>query len=97
MYEGRYLEKHFERIHRIIADRIYDIRSISDEEILAWIDEIIGDIEREDYLPLRQKLDLRKDVFASFRKLDILQELIEDGEISEIMVNGTKDRSQIRK
>ena len=91
MYEGRYLEKHFERIHRIIADRIYDIRSISDEEILAWIDEIIGDIEREDYLPLRQKLDLRKDVFASFRKLDILQELIEDGEISEIMVNGTKD------
>ena len=37
---------------------------------------------------LRQKSGLGKELFNAFRKLDILQELIEDDEITEIMING---------
>jgi len=39
---------------------------------------------------LREKTMLGKELFNAFRKLDILQELIEDDEITEIMINGTE-------
>ena len=41
------------------------------------------------YIPLREKTVLGKELFNAFRKLDILQELIEDDDITEIMINGT--------
>ena len=38
------------------------------------------------YLPLKERLCLRKELFDSFRRLDILQELVDDPTITEIMV-----------
>lgn len=37
------------------------------------------------------KMELGKDLFNSFRKLDILQELLEDETITEIMINGLEN------
>ncbi len=42
------------------------------------------------YLSLKRKEELRRELFNSVRKLDILQELIDDDTITEIMVNGTE-------
>lgn len=39
-------------------------------------------------LSLNEKANLRKELFRSIRKLDVLQELLEDTSITEIMVNG---------
>jgi pilus assembly protein CpaF len=39
---------------------------------------------------LREKAGIGKELFNAFRKLDILQELLEDDEITEIMINGTE-------
>ena len=45
---------------------------------------------QETYIPLKEKTILGKELFNAFRKLDILQELIEDEDITEIMINGTE-------
>lgn len=63
-------------------------RELSDEEILDTIDELILDNMREACTSLKEKVELRQELFYSVRKLDVLQELIEDNSVTEIMVNG---------
>lgn len=62
---------------------------IEDEEVLRIIDEKIRLKNRQITLLLSEKLTMRRDVFNAMRRLDVLQELIEDPTITEIMVNGT--------
>ena len=63
-------------------------RELSDGEILDAIDELILNQMRESCMPLKEKVQLRQELFYSVRKLDVLQELIEDESVTEIMVNG---------
>lgn len=64
-------------------------RQMSEEEIKEMIDgEILRD-EKTRYLDLETKTALRKEIFYAIRRLGILQDLINDPEITEIMVNGT--------
>lgn len=44
-----------------------------------------------EYIPLGEKVLLGKELFNAFRKLDVLQEFIEDESITEIMINGTRN------
>ena len=63
-------------------------KELSDEEILEAIDTLIL-FDNKDYpLTLRQKVRLREELFSSVRKLDVLQDLLDDDSITEIMVNG---------
>jgi pilus assembly protein CpaF len=66
-------------------------REISDEELLDTIDQILIEYSKAEYINMQEKCTLRKDIFNSIRRLDILQELIEDSAITEIMVNGPKN------
>lgn len=61
---------------------------MSDEDIARAIDEKILEQREFQELPLRERLKLQKELFDSFRRLDILQELVDDPKITEIMVNG---------
>ena len=63
-------------------------RELSDQEILEQIDDLILNGMRESALSLKEKVQLRQELFHSVRKLDVLQELIEDETVTEIMVNG---------
>lgn len=63
-------------------------RSVTDEEIEELIDEIVIKKSRQLYIPLEKRIRLKKELFYSIRKLDILQELVDDNEVTEIMVNG---------
>ncbi|MGC4018776.1 MAG: CpaF family protein [Muricomes sp.] len=62
---------------------------MEDEELLELIHMVINDVSREKYMPLEEKIRLSKELFNAFRKLDILQDLIEDEDVTEIMINGT--------
>lgn len=66
-------------------------RQMTDEEISELIDERI--LERAERMPmsLRERLKLQKELFDSFRRLDILQELVDNPAITEIMVNGPEE------
>lgn len=59
-----------------------------DEQILEAIDELILSHPESRKLSLREKATLRKELFYSMRRMDVLQELLENPEITEIMVNG---------
>ena len=63
-------------------------REMSDEEIGSLIDETIMGQSHETYLGTLTKLSLRQDLFNSIRRLGLLQELVDDREVTEIMVNG---------
>lgn len=63
-------------------------RQMSDEEISQIIDEKIMERAEHQSILLKERLKLQKELFDSFRRLDILQELVDDPSITEIMVNG---------
>ena len=69
-------------------ERLDISRDMPDQEILSVIDEAVCERARTEVLTVEKRRELRKEVFYSLRRLDILQELIEDDEITEIMVNG---------
>ena len=79
-----------------VAKRLDKRLQADDEELFDMIGEEIQEEARERYLPLREKAALRSGIFDSFRRLDILQELVDDPEVTEIMVNG-KDHIFIEK
>lgn len=64
-------------------------KEVGDDELVELIHRILGENEKNTYIPLREKAGIGKELFNAFRKLDILQELLEDDEITEIMINGT--------
>ena len=63
---------------------------LSDDEIQELIHLVIKEESKIRYLSLKEETYLGKELFNAFRKLDILQELIEDDDITEIMINGTQ-------
>lgn len=63
-------------------------RQMSDEEISQAIDLRIFEQAEEEAMTLGERLQLQRELFDSFRRLDILQELVDDPVITEIMVNG---------
>ena len=78
----------FQKTRVLLMQKLDPSRELSDQEILEVIDELIlrNDPDRE--LSLARKLSLRQELFNSVRKLDVLQELVEDNSVTEIMVNG---------
>lgn len=63
-------------------------RESSDEEIRELIDEMLVKESRERPVSLTERNRLRKELFYAVRKLDVLQELVDDPQITEIMING---------
>jgi hypothetical protein len=78
----------FEKMREELANALSDYRNISDDDLIEIIDKKIEEYEKLGYMPLRKKIELRTSLFDSFRRLDILQELIDNEDITEIMING---------
>lgn len=81
------MQDYTERIRAEVLARMDVSREVSDEELRQLIDEAIGEAAGQ-RPSLRRREIVRERVFHSLRGLDILQELIEDPQITEIMVNG---------
>lgn len=79
------------KLQTMILDKLDFSREMPDEEIKDIIDEFIITQSKEWFISLKDRGRLRQELFFSIRKLDILQELVDDGEITEIMVNGTDE------
>ena len=73
--------------HEIMQGFSYQ-HQMSDEEVAQIIDDTIQKRAQFQPLVLGERLKLQKELFDSFRRLDILQELVDDPAITEIMVNG---------
>jgi len=82
-------DKRSEWFHRRVMERIDLSREMCDEELKELIHEVLLHSEEGQKLPLEEKIRLSRELFHAFRKLDLLQDLLEDDEITEIMINGT--------
>lgn len=82
---------YFDKV-RFLVDQRRDInKELTDEELLTLINNIVSELSHESYMGLKQKNELINSVYNSMRGLDALQPLIEDPEITEIMINGPND------
>lgn len=77
-----------QQIQKRIMEEIERQRSMSDEELRELIDREVKELGNREFVPLKEKLDLRRRLFDSFCRLGILQELVDDPQVTEIMVNG---------
>ena len=76
----------FAELRLLLLDKLDVSRDLSDREILEEIDRLLE--RRAVRQTLRERIVLRNELFCSVRKLDVLQELIEDDTVTDIMVNG---------
>ena len=74
-----------------ILGRLDLSREVEDEELQELIFRVLEEESAVEYIPLEEKARLGKELFNAFRKLDLLQELIEDDEITEVMINGVQN------
>lgn len=64
---------------------------IEDEQLKGIIGECVQEESGLYMISIREKEALEETLFNAIRKLDVLQELLEDETITEIMINGQKD------
>lgn len=79
------------RIRRRVYEHLDISADISDTALKELIEECVLAESRETLLPIREREHLAEKVFNAIRRLDILQEILEDDTITEIMINGQKD------
>ncbi len=73
--------------HQIISE-LSEQSDFNDDELFTRIDDLL--YQRSD-LSLKNRLYLRTAIFNSFRRLDVLSELLDDPGITEIMINSDKE------
>jgi len=66
-------------------------KHFSDDDIKEIIKEVIFEKTRDRFCSLTKKQAILAQVFNSMRRLDIIQPLIEDGLVTEIMVNSREE------
>ncbi len=79
-----------EQLHARILEELDLSREICDEELTELIHGVLNEAGEQEYIPLERKSALGRELFNAFRKLDLLQEFLEDEEITEVMINGTQ-------
>lgn len=80
--------EHKEELLRRIHERIDYSKNPEDEEIRLLIGNVMSEYSREVYISFSEREKLGRQIYNSVRKLDLLQDYLEDDEITEIMING---------
>lgn len=73
-----------------VLEQIDISRSVCDDEVYDIINENVVKMSRERYIGIHDKDKIAMEIFNSIRKLDIIQELVDDSTVTEIMINGTE-------
>ena len=78
-----------ELLYEKVMLRLDMTKETGEEELQEIIRCVIEEEGKKEFLSLGEKIRISRELFNAFRRLDIIQDLIEDDEITEIMVNGT--------
>lgn len=87
MEQGKYLETK-QDIRRELLEHMDFSREMSDEDIRDAIADRLRAREFGGKLNVYERARLGKELFYAIRGLDVLQELIDDSQVTEIMING---------
>ncbi|MDO5154357.1 MAG: CpaF family protein [Eubacteriales bacterium] len=80
-----------QQLQRELTDTFRKEMGLTDEEIANVIEGAIRQHASKRYISVIEKQQLKKELFNMFRGLDVLSELLEDEEVSEIMINGCEN------
>lgn len=90
------IDRIFQGLYRDLMQKLAGGGELSDEEIGELIDDLLLQNEYDysseesmrDILNLEERSAMRSMLFSAVRKLDVIQPLVEDDQVTEIMVNG---------
>ena len=85
--QSEYSRELFARLRAGVLETIEWTGTPDDGQIRAQIDEALAREEQVRTMPAKQRIRLGRDLFDSLRRFDAITELLEDGSVSEIMVN----------
>lgn len=88
MEQASEASRRFLDLKKQVLERVDLSREVPDEEMQDLIDDVVLSFGREQHLALNEKCRLKKELFHALRKMDVLQELLEEPGVTEIMVNG---------
>lgn len=83
--------KKTELLYEKVMLRMDMTKETGEDELQEIIRCVLEEEGKKEFLSLGEKIKISRELFNAFRRLDILQDLIEDDEITEIMVNGTEN------
>lgn len=75
-------------LRRRVQEKLDYVKDLSDDEVGQTIDEALLEQRELMIYPVELRRRLRKELFDSLRRLDILQIFVEDSSVTEIMING---------
>ncbi|MCI8709868.1 MAG: CpaF family protein [Dorea sp.] len=78
-----------QQLHERILEELDMTREVEDEELTQIIHRVLREAGEREYISLGDRTSFGIELFNAFRKLDLLQEFVEDEDITEIMINGT--------
>lgn len=81
------IKKYKKELKILVLSKVELLKDITDEEIQNIIDDAIIQKDKEVYISYEEKGILKKEIFNSIRRMDILQEILDDNEVTEIMIN----------
>lgn len=81
-------EERKKRLRERLAESIDYATEKTDAQIQELIDELLTRESKTAPLSLKEREQLRRELFHAIRKLDVLQDLVDDTRITEIMING---------
>ncbi len=77
-----------EMILQEVLEQIDLQEEMNDRQLKECIEEKVWKYAKEHLLTMKEQQRYVKDIFCTLRKLDVLEELLRDDEVTEIMVNG---------
>lgn len=91
-----------QELGQMVRERLDYGRDLTDEEVENVIDDVLLEQSEIAMCPVELRRRLKKELFDSLRRLDILQIFVEDSSVTEIMINGkdnifVEQEGQIRK
>ena len=81
-------EERRNRFRALVLQRVDGSVELDDDGLRSLIEEVIRESCRTESMTIRERRETKKDVFDSLRRLEVLQDLMEDPAVTEIMVNG---------
>ena len=73
-----------------LIEKLEYLEETNDESLQRMINESLKEKSREQYISIKDRQTIARQIFDSMRKLGLLEEFIENTDVTEIMINGPK-------
>ncbi len=80
---------------RRLRQQVYDSMDLKEDtddvQLMELIQSCVAKESRNSYITIKKREQIEREIFNSIRKFDVLQELLEDDDVTEIMINGYRN------